>query len=130
MSQWRRSGVFSLNSEQISNIVLMFPLLTLNKQMPSMIRKCKNLKFALLFPLLTLNKWMPAGIQKRKNLKFATNFEKLKIGVLTTDLLLLNRWSNHCAWFLYNRTAQSFQKFDTKSWRGWKKFWKSVFQKN
>ena len=29
--QWRRSGVFNVNYEQISQIVLVFPLLTLNK---------------------------------------------------------------------------------------------------
>ena len=29
--QWRRSGVYIVNFEQISNIVLVFPLLTLNK---------------------------------------------------------------------------------------------------
>ena len=31
--QWRRYGVFIVNVEQISHIVLVFPLLTLNKQM-------------------------------------------------------------------------------------------------
>ena len=33
--QWRRSGVFIVNFEQISHIVLGFPLLTLNKAMPA-----------------------------------------------------------------------------------------------
>ena len=31
MGQWRRSGVFIVNFEQISRIVLVFPLLNLNK---------------------------------------------------------------------------------------------------
>ena len=30
---WRRSGVFIVNFEQILHVVLVFPLLTLNKQM-------------------------------------------------------------------------------------------------
>ena len=34
-SQWCRSGVFIVNFEKISHIVLVFPLLTLNKQMPA-----------------------------------------------------------------------------------------------
>ena len=34
-SQWRHSGVFIVNFEQISLIVLVFLLLTLNKQMPT-----------------------------------------------------------------------------------------------
>ena len=33
--QWRRSGVFNVNYEQISQIVLVFPLLTLNKKTPA-----------------------------------------------------------------------------------------------
>ena len=33
LRQWRRSGVVIVNFEQISNIVLVFPLLTLSKQM-------------------------------------------------------------------------------------------------
>ena len=32
---WRRSVVFIVNFEQISHIILVFPLLTLNKQMPA-----------------------------------------------------------------------------------------------
>ena len=33
--QWRHSGVFIVNFEHIPHIVLVFPLLTLNKQMPA-----------------------------------------------------------------------------------------------
>ena len=33
--QWRRPGVFTVNFENISHLVLMFPLLTLNKQLPA-----------------------------------------------------------------------------------------------
>ena len=32
---WRRSGVFIVNFEQNSHIILVFPLLTLNKKMPA-----------------------------------------------------------------------------------------------
>ena len=32
--RWRRSALFIVNFEQISHIVFVFPLLTLNKQMP------------------------------------------------------------------------------------------------
>ena len=32
---WSRSGVFNIDFEQISNIALIFPLLTLNKQIPT-----------------------------------------------------------------------------------------------
>ena len=34
-NQWRRSGVFIVNFEQISHIVLVVPLLALNNQMPA-----------------------------------------------------------------------------------------------
>ena len=33
--QWRRSGVFIVNSEHISNIILLFLLLTLNMLLPA-----------------------------------------------------------------------------------------------
>ena len=33
-NQWRRPGVFIVNFEQLSHIVLVFPWLTLRKQMP------------------------------------------------------------------------------------------------
>ena len=33
--QWRRSGVFIVNSEHISNIILLFLLLTLNILLPA-----------------------------------------------------------------------------------------------
>ena len=36
--QWSHSGVFIVNFEQISHIVLVFPLLVLNKSMPA--REC------------------------------------------------------------------------------------------
>ena len=42
------SGVFIVNFKQISHIVLMFPLLNLNKQMPTRIEKLTN-DFAELF---------------------------------------------------------------------------------
>ena len=40
---WRCSGVFIVNLEQISHIVLVFLLLTLNKQMPAGICLCSYL---------------------------------------------------------------------------------------
>ena len=33
--QWRRSSIFIVNFEHISHIVLLFPLLTLNMQLPA-----------------------------------------------------------------------------------------------
>ena len=33
--QWRRSGIFNVYFKQISHIVLVFPMLTWNKEMPA-----------------------------------------------------------------------------------------------
>ena len=38
--EWRRSGVFIVNFEHISNLVLVFILLTLNRYMPTGIDQC------------------------------------------------------------------------------------------
>ena len=40
----RRSGVFIVNTEQISHIVVMFLLLTLNKEMPAGVRQMLSIK--------------------------------------------------------------------------------------
>ena len=46
--QWRRSGVFVLNFEFISHFILMFLLLTLNKQLPAGRNETREKSFILL----------------------------------------------------------------------------------
>ena len=40
--QWRRSGVFIVNSEHASHLVLVFLILTLNMHLPAGIAECPN----------------------------------------------------------------------------------------
>ena len=47
---WRRSGVFIVNFEQISHISLVFPLLTLNRQMPACIEISPEMPLKIKFP--------------------------------------------------------------------------------
>ena len=52
---WPRSGVFTVNFEYILDIVLVVPLLK------SLQCRCSISQIILVFPLLTLNKYMLAG---------------------------------------------------------------------